>query len=71
LTSTIAIVVPEAFIKTLSFAGMILAAMALFLPAFLFFRINKPTGIKNGVFYGLIVFGLLIVGCEVASLIMG
>ncbi|MDR0968495.1 MAG: hypothetical protein LBL99_02545 [Holosporaceae bacterium] len=67
----IAIVVPEAFIKTLSFAGMILAAMALFLPAFLFFKIKKPTGIKNGVVYGLIVFGLLIVGCEVASLIMG
>jgi tyrosine-specific transport protein len=64
----VAIVIPEAFIKTLSFAGMILAVIALFLPSFLFFKIKKPTEIGRFIVYGLIIFGTLIVGCEIASL---
>jgi tyrosine-specific transport protein len=66
----IATVVPEAFIKTLSFAGMILAVIALFLPSFLFFKLKKTERrVSDFVVYGLVIFGLAIVGCAMASLI--
>jgi tyrosine-specific transport protein len=68
----IAISVPEAFIRVLGFAGMILTVIALLLPAFLFLKIDRPKHIKclehRSITYALVVFAMIIIACEIVSL---
>jgi tyrosine-specific transport protein len=69
----VAAIVPEAFIKTLSFAGMILAILAIFLPSFLLFKINQPLKMKilnnRAIVLAIVGFGLMLVTCEMASIL--
>ncbi|MDR0625367.1 MAG: hypothetical protein LBF72_02890 [Holosporales bacterium] len=69
----IAIWVPNAFVKVLSFAGMILAIIAIFLPAFLLAKIKDPlkfTILNNKpILLSCVLFAVLVVACELASII--
>ncbi|MDR2766543.1 MAG: hypothetical protein LBB63_03745 [Holosporaceae bacterium] len=68
----VAIVVPEAFIKTLGFAGMILAVLAIFLPSFLLLKIAKPLKIeilsRRSIVCATVAVGVLLVVCEMVSI---
>lgn len=68
----VAIFVPNAFIKVLGFAGMILSVIAIFLPTFLLFKLKNP--VKFGLLrqkwaIGLcFLFGVAIVLCEIVNI---
>ncbi|MDR1488224.1 MAG: hypothetical protein LBI26_00545 [Holosporales bacterium] len=49
-SAIVAIFVPNAFIRILNFAGIILAILAIILPIFLFKRMKKSLPIKNSIF---------------------
>jgi tyrosine-specific transport protein len=70
----IAILVPNAFVKVLSFAGMILAVIAIFLPAFLLSKVKDHMVFhllrSKWLIISCIVFGGVIVLCEVISLLI-
>lgn len=60
--SIIAIVVPNAFIRVLSFAGIILAIIAIILPAFLFTRMRKTISrCDNLKIFAICVVGVVII----------
>lgn len=69
----IAIIVPKAFVQVLSFAGMILSVIAIFLPSFLLFKISKKVEFKpiksKTLIFLVIIFGISIVICEILSLV--
>ncbi|MDR1208068.1 MAG: hypothetical protein LBJ89_01815 [Holosporales bacterium] len=68
----VAIFVPNAFVKVLSFAGMILAVIAIFLPVFLLSKVKEHTVFRilrsKLLIFSCILFGGVIVLCEVTSL---
>jgi tyrosine-specific transport protein len=70
----VAVFVPNAFVKVLSFAGMILSVIAIFLPTFLFFKIKKPIQFallkRKEWIWACMIFGSIIVACEVASILL-
>ncbi|MDR0631251.1 MAG: hypothetical protein LBF66_01620 [Holosporales bacterium] len=69
----VALLVPNAFVGVLSFAGMILSVIAIFLPTFLLFKINKPLEFsilkRKELIGACVVFGGLIVLCELGGLL--
>ncbi|MDR0406868.1 MAG: hypothetical protein LBH38_02165 [Holosporales bacterium] len=68
----VATVVPSAFVKVLSFAGMVLAVIAIFLPCFLFLKIKKAPKFnllkRPSLIWFIIAFGVFVVLCELISL---
>ncbi len=68
----VAICVPKAFISFLSFAGMILAIIAIFLPVYLFLRMKKQENTKlirsNFMIAIVLLFGIGVVLCECFNL---
>ncbi|MDR1907819.1 MAG: hypothetical protein LBQ43_03055 [Holosporales bacterium] len=70
----VAVLVPNAFVKVLSFAGMILAVIAIFLPTFLLCKIKAPLHfeiLRRKWLVGLCVgFGVIVVLCELLSIIV-
>jgi tyrosine-specific transport protein len=73
-STIVAILVPNAFVKVLSFAGMILAIIAIFLPAFLLTKIKEPRQFKllrqKTWIFLCVIFGVIIVLCEVINIIL-
>jgi tyrosine-specific transport protein len=71
-SAVIAIIIPEAFVKILSFAGMILSIIAIFLPSFLFFKIKEKIMFSllnvKYVVPLVILFGIAVVLCEIMNL---
>jgi tyrosine-specific transport protein len=70
----VAIFIPGAFIKVLSFAGMILAVIAIFLPTFLFFKLKESIKFKilnrKEFIVACVIFGIVIVVCELMNLVV-
>ena len=67
------IYIPNAFITILGFAGMILAVIAILLPTYLFWKINKPNFFFNELkATGLILFSVfiavIVMACEVYNM---
>lgn len=71
-SALIAIIIPGAFVKILSFAGMILSVIAIFLPAFLVSRIKSKIKFRilerKEFIYLIIMFGIIIFMCEAGLL---
>lgn len=71
----VAIIIPNAFIHALSFAGMVLTVIAIFLPLYLLYHIQKS---KEQIIYAILkfkpilwitfLFGVLILGAEMINL---
>jgi tyrosine-specific transport protein len=71
----IALLVPNAFISVLGFAGMILAVIALLLPIYLLYKANitqfyYPELRKKYLLIGSAIAGLVIIACEVINMVM-
>lgn len=68
----VAILIPNAFIKVLGFAGMILVVIAIFIPAYLLSKTNKPIckELKTPALVNFtVVCGIIIVLCEIINML--
>jgi tyrosine-specific transport protein len=72
-SALVAIIVPEAFVKVLGFAGMILSVIAIFLPSFLLSDLKEDIRFellrRKECIRMLVMFGIRTVICEIFSLI--